>query len=78
MFPCSIYPCCVLFQLNDFFTLRSLPEDSKCSITETTQDEMNNFYKTISGAETKPAKLLVIPGYNISYVAKETMHSAST
>ena len=43
-------------------TLRSSPEDSKRSITETTQNEMNNFYKTISEAETKAAILSVIPG----------------
>ena len=54
-------------------SLRSSPEDSKRSITETTQKEMNNFYKTISEAKTKPAILSVIPGYNKSYVPKETL-----
>ena len=54
-------------------TLKSSPEDSKRSITETTQNEINNFYKTISEAETKPAILSVMPGYNKFYVPKETM-----
>ena len=40
-------------------TLRSLPEHSKRSITETTQNEMSNFYKTISEAETKPYSYIV-------------------